>query len=61
VVAFTPMVVLRSLIGDKVVVVLGFALFSALWTSIVVFLTGVNKYERNSMIMFAKSKLKKPR
>lgn len=55
--AFIPMIGLRVIIGEKTVVVLGFAFFAALWTSMAVFLVGMSKVERNKMISFISKKL----
>lgn len=59
VLAFTPMIGLRLIIGDRIIVVLSFAVFAAFWTCLAVFFVGMNKRERNSIIEFAKNKLHK--
>ena len=59
IVAFVPMICLRFIIGDNVYVVLGFAIFAVIWTSVVSFFLGMNKRERTSIIEFAKNKLHK--
>lgn len=58
-VAFIPMIGLRLIIGDKIIVVLAFAVFAAIWTSLAVFFVGMNKRERNSILEFAQNKLHK--
>lgn len=57
--AFLPMIGLRVIIGDNTYVVLGFALFAALWTSLVVLFVGMNQKERRDILEFAKNKLLK--
>ena len=58
-VAFIPMFGLRLIIGGNIYVVLSFAVFAALWTSVVSFFLGMNKRERTSIIEFAKNKFHK--
>ncbi len=56
-VSFIPMIGIRFIIVNKIFVVLCFALFCVLWTSLFVFLVGMNKRERNGVIKFAKNRL----
>lgn len=55
-VAFVPMIGFRYIIGNKMLVVLAFALFATFWAIIVSFFVGINKHERTSIIEFAKNK-----
>lgn len=57
VVAFVPMIGLRLVISNKIYVVLGFAVLAALWTCIVVFFTGMSKYERQGVISIVGTKI----
>ncbi len=56
-VAFTPMFALRLVIGNKVSVVLGFAVITIIWTCASVFFFGMNKNERDSIISYINIKV----
>lgn len=58
-VAFIPMFGIRLIIGDSVSTVLCFALGSVVWTSVVVYLLGMNKREKEGVISFIKNKIVK--
>lgn len=58
-VAFVPMIGLRSIIGDNIIFVISFALFSAIWTTLMVVFCGLNGNERNDMIRYIHKRLKK--
>lgn len=58
-IAFIPMLGLRFLISDNNYEMMGFAVISALWTCIIVYLVGMNKKERDSIMEFALKKIHK--